>query len=367
MKLGKPEPGDVIEMAEALEFTPFGNVRTAFETDEQYYELDFLGQLELPDEFQSEGIVLPTARDMVDAAVDHTDISNVRVYVNRHGMTNIDQKAAEVFRKFCLGVLYRNNTESTISPFRVGAKHFWLHGVTHIKTIWDADKWPDKPIQKNGETDDSYRDRLNEWQEEAGHTIPILIAAVNPRNIMPDPDHFKPEFYIEKHEKACFTVMKHFPKWKNPKGRAVKEPVVWIEWWDDQYKCFLADGEPVLRIRGGVDKHGYGFLPYVTIDSGLGNQSYEGRLEMRWVGLLRYMLGALRSESRGYSIHDIVLKQEAWPWGYLTGPKDSLAKIAEIKTKFGRYEKWDEGVTLNQMRPQVPPEALRQHYLLTAS
>ena len=37
-----------------------------FDTDDRMYELDFKSQLLLPKEFEAEGIILPTARDLVD-------------------------------------------------------------------------------------------------------------------------------------------------------------------------------------------------------------------------------------------------------------------------------------------------------------
>ena len=37
-----------------------------------------------------------------------------------------------------------------------------------------------------------------------------------------------------------------------------------------------------------------------------------------------------------------------------------------METKYGRFEKWPEGVKYEQVRPQVPPQALLDHYRLTA-
>ena len=86
------------------------------------------------------------------------------VDVTRQGMAKIDKEIAEMMRKYYLGLIYRTNTESPISPWRVAAKHYWLHGVCWFKTLWDADRWPDKPTQDEGESDESYRERLEEWQ-----------------------------------------------------------------------------------------------------------------------------------------------------------------------------------------------------------
>ena len=56
-----------------------------WEQDESFYELDFKSKLMLPDEFKAEGVVLPTARNLVDTCCDNTDIFNVRIWVNKKG------------------------------------------------------------------------------------------------------------------------------------------------------------------------------------------------------------------------------------------------------------------------------------------
>ena len=79
-------------------------------------------------------------------------------------------------------------------------------------------------------------------------------------------------------------------------------------------------------------KHNYGFLPYVEIDSGLGNQSIDGDVEMRWVGLLRYMSGILKSQSRNYSISDIMNMKGPWPW-YGASDDAQGEKVKKLKNR----------------------------------
>jgi len=86
MKGDKPTFEDIksILIPKCVEY--YGELYTKFEKDEQFYELDFKGDLNIPDEFKAEGIVLPTARDMVDTFVDHIDVSNARISVNKKGV-----------------------------------------------------------------------------------------------------------------------------------------------------------------------------------------------------------------------------------------------------------------------------------------
>jgi len=333
-----------------------------WDKDEQYYELNFKELLGLPKEFENEGIVLPTARDMVDTFVDHIDISNARVFANRKGTSNISAEEAEMMRKFYLGLIHRTNVESDISPWRVLAKHYALHGLGVCKTIYDADRWPSKPDQKRGESEEAYSERVDEWRATRGYqSLPIVIQAVHPRCILPDPSYGGRMFIFERHERLCLDISKRWPHWNNPKGKKPHEEVELLSYWDADYRCELVDGEPILK--GGVVKHNYGFIPYVLIDSGLGNISYENKPEMRYVGLLRYMFDVLISQSRDYSIEDIVLGREAWPWYTVEG--DRAAEVMSIDQMYGQPNRLPPGTTIKFQTPQITPAALAEHFYRT--
>ena len=258
-----------------------------WDEDEKLYELNFRNELLLPKQFEAEGIVLPTARDLVDTCVDNTDISNVRVWTNRKGESKKSEEEQNLLRKFGLGVLYRNSVEASISPLRVSAKHYWMHGLAIIKDVWDADRWMGRPERKEGEDEARYAERIDEWRAEHHDSIPIVIQGINPRNIMLDPYYDGGMFVFETREELCFNVKQKFPNWHNPKTAKVTDKVEHISFWTKDHRCELYDREPVLR--GQVVKHDYGFIPYVPIDTGLGNVSSDNDLKKRYVGVLRYV------------------------------------------------------------------------------
>lgn len=316
------------------------DVNKKFEEDQKYYELDFAEKLTIPTQFADDGIVLPTARDMVDAFVDHIDIANARVYVPRKGASKEALAEAEEMEKFYTGLVYMTNVESDISPWRVVAKHYALHGVGIFKTVYDKDR-----------------------QKREGGSLPIVIQAVNPRCVMPDPSYGGGLFVFEKHKKIVLDVSKKWPKWNNPKDRGSGDEVDYISYWDKDFRCDLIDGEPILK--GGVVKHSYGFIPYVFIDSGLGNLSYDAKPEMRYVGILRYMTDILISESLNYSLNDILMKQETMKGGYITG--DGGGEIKDVKQEYGKY--WDlrgkGNVEFHDWESKLAPEAAYAHLALT--
>jgi hypothetical protein len=336
----------------------------SFANDEKLYELDFKDELRMPKEFAADGIVLPTARDMADTFVDHIDIQNARVFVNKQGTSRMDAEASEMMRKFYLGLIYRTNTECDISPWRVAAKHYALHGLGTFKTVWDADRWADKP-ERGDESEESYASKIDTWRADTHESLPIVIQAINPSCVYPDPSYGGRQFVFEVQERTCFDISEKWPNWKNSKGKKISDSVKYVEYWDKKFRSVLIDGEPVLKIPGGVVEHKYGFIPYVFIDTGLGNMSLDADPVKRYVGILRYIYDLLIAESRDFSIADTVLKHTAWPWGTIKG-KDA-GSVGKIDQQFGTYTPLPDGVEIVNMTPQVPPDALTQHLFRTAS
>ncbi len=344
--------------------TIYGGLQNQFKEDEQYYELDFRELLNLPEEFKGEGVVLPTARDMVDACVDHTDVTNARVFVNRKGTSLISADEVEMMRKFYLGLIHRTTVESSISPWRTSSKHYWLYGLAVMKTVWDADRWVDKPEQKTDESENDYAGRIDEWRSESTQSIPIVIQAVNPFTIMPDPYEGGGRFVFETRTELVFDVASKYPRWGNPEGKTADKEVTHISFWTPHYRCELYDGEPVLKVKGGVAEHAYGFIPYILIDTGLGNVAHDNDPKKRYVGVLRYIRDLCVSESRNYSINDVVLKRNAYPWFTIEG--DNAEAVTVINQRYGVGNKLPRGTKIVQQTPQIPSQAIQQHLAITS-
>jgi hypothetical protein len=355
MKNGKPEVSDVINMRDKTK-EYYQDVHKEFETDDKYHELDFLELLGLPKELAPDGIVLPTARMLIDLYTDHVDLANARVSINKKGVTGESSDEAELLRKFGLGLLYRTNIESDVNPFRMAAKHQGLYGLGVLKTVWDADKWPSKPEQKDGEGDKEYAERIDEFRSTRNSQLPVAIQSVNPRNIYPDYSYGGRQFVIEVQEKVCFDVMEKYPKWGNPQGRKVGDKVTLTSFWTNTWRCELADDEPILPVKGGVAKHNYGFIPYVLIDSGLGNISYDADPVKRYVGIIRYLRQMFISESRNYSLRDITCKKGALPWYKITG--DNADQISVLSTSYGEAVRFPKDTNIEPMSAGIAPETL---------
>ena len=360
----KPTVEEIKALEKHLSEEVYSELHRRFAEDETFYELEFKSKLNLPTQYEKNGIVLPTSRDVIDTYVDNIDLANARIQVNKKSATNISAEEAEMMRKFYYGLLYMTDINADISQLRVSGKHVAMHGMGIIKHVWDPDLWGDKPERKRGESEKIYGERIDAWRGETHLSLPIVIQAVHPACAMPDPNNIQPLFIFEKQQKLAYEVRQIWPHWTNPNSREMNTRVEFISYWDKDYRCDLVDGEPVLKIPGGVVKHNYGFIPYVIINSGLGNLSQDAKPEKRYVGILRYLHDLLISESRNFSIYDIVLARTAWPYGFLTG--ENASQVTEVSMEFGKWNPLPDGVQAVPAVQQVPPDALAQHLYRTS-
>ena len=359
----KPSIDNILKQFEKNK-TIYGTLWSDYEKDEMMYELNFKDLLQIADDFKEDRVCVPTARDVVDAAINHTDIMNARVFVNKKNTSEVSSESAEMLRKLALGLIHRTNVESSIAPGRVGAKHFWLYGLACYKTVWDADRWLDKPIQKTGESEDVYAARIDEWRSDTHLSLPISITPINPRHIMPDPDTGGELYVMEYHMRSVYGIKMNWPHWTNPLNRKDEDEGEYLSYWDNTYRCDLIDGAPILKIKGGVVKHGYGFIPYTLIESGLGNMSRDAKPEMRYVGLLRKIYDMIISESTNYTLCDIKMKREIMKGGYVTGA--DAETVGEVSQKYGVYTVvGDKDVEFHDWDSNLAPDAAYMHLNVT--
>ncbi|KKN74718.1 hypothetical protein LCGC14_0387600 [marine sediment metagenome] len=351
----------------------YSKLRIAYERDEEFYNLEFKSRLNIPGEFKKDRVVLPTARDVVDTGVNHTNINNARVFTNKRNTSEIGKESAEMLRKLGLGIIHGINVEARIAPAHVGAKHYWKHGLAVFKTMWDADRWVDKPKQDDGEPENDYALRIEDWRAGQHLSLPITIKAINPYHIMPDPYTGGDYYVFEWYKRKLYDVKKIWPHFEDTKGREPDDMIETFSFFTDVYRAEFvitsSDGEPIvgeplLRLPGGIVKHKYGFNPYTLIESGLGDSDRENKPENRYVGLLRYMYDLLVSESMNYTLNNILMSQETMKGGVIRGA--DAGTLGEVKQEYGKW--WpigDKEVEFIPWQSQTPPEASYRHLAIT--
>ena len=358
----KPTIEEIKEL-KALTRKHYSNLHSEFQTDEDYFNLDFLPDLGLPVAHAAEGTILPTGRDVIQTAKAHIDTTNPRVFVTAVGTGRAAEEEAEMRQKFYQGIAYRTMVESPTSPFEAAVKNLCLYGLAGLKVVYDPDRWPDKPEKRDGETGEDYSERMSNYEQQRHDALPIVIVSVHPSALLFDPSYWHSAFVIECHSKLVLDISKRWPNWFNAEDKRPTDLVDYDEYWDEEWRSILIDGQPVLR--GEVVRHKYGFMPYAIAYSGLGMETAANYPEHKAVGLLRYIRGVLASESRAYSIYDVVLKGTAWPVKAAEGDNANL--LTDFKLEYGTIQKLPPGVKLVDVISPPPTDALLGHLQYTNS
>lgn len=341
-----------------------------FDLDDIYYELMFRDQLGLPEEYKELGVVLPTARDIVDAGTNHVSTIYARFLRPVRGTDQDAIEQAEMLRKFDTAMFYRTKIASSVSPWRTAGRHGCLYGMWCLETLYDPNKIPEEPERQSGESDISFEDRMEIYNGELVDALPIVIRAVHPRNVYQDPNG---QFTIIEEPKTYQQAKSEWPHLTTQltvsgiiQGVSVgTSDATQVTYFDKKWRAIYIDGHPTIRAADeeGVIEHDYGIVPYEIGFSGLGNEDKSAKPEKQAVGLIRYLKPLLRSESFAYSVYNIVLKSHSWPITFVSGP--GAAAIANIKLKFGKIYEKPPGVTIEEYVQSPPPEMVMQHMMYT--
>jgi len=364
----KPTKKSIMDKLSDLR-THYSRRNAAFDLDDQYYELLFRDQLGLPEEYKEDGIVLPTARDIVDAGTNHISTVYAKFMRPMRGIGPEAQAQAEMLRKFDTAMFYRTKMESEISPWRIASKYGCTYGMWCFEILYDPSKIPDEPERRAGESESNFAERTDRYDGELYDALPIIIRAVHPRNVFPDPNG---EFVIIEEPKVLSQAKAEWPNLAVPLMVAsviqgTSQQVNQVSYFDKEYRAIYVNGEPALSAADaeGVIEHDYGCIPYVIGFSGLGNSDKSAKPEKRAVGLIRYLRSLLRSESFAYSVYNIILKNHSWPITFVSGPGASA--IANIKLKYGKIYEKPINVTIEDYVKAPPADMVMQHMEYTAS
>ncbi len=368
----KPTEDDIKKLFEKCKTDYYGNLFSAFDEDDRYYELAFKSSLKIPAEFETSGVVLPTARTLVDTYVNHVDIAHPIVGIASIKGRNEDDAnyhdRLKMMKQYGQAFLYANNVLSTIAPLAVSRRHYALHGLTWLKTVYDRELWPDAPARDKYGDDAEYAEALDYWRAHTHESVPVVLQAIHPGCVMPDPTHralFSPRYLFEWHEQMRVDIDEAYPGWKNPLGKGPTDSVERISFFTPFYRGEFCDWVPMLD--EDLMPHSYGFIPYTGIESGLGNIDVKMDPVKRYVGILRYLHDLLIAESRAYSIDDVVLAKQAWPTVDIEGVTAENASLLQYSQKFGTLNKIPDGMKIVEHGHPVTPEALRQHYSITGN
>ena len=317
-------------------------------TEEDYY----LGRRHIPVPEGIDPVWPATATSIINVATDHVDVNNLSIDVPSSSRS---RARAERIKKF-----YQGAWLSIKEPvLRTAVRQTFLYGITFLKTMFDADRWPDAPkYEAYGDDLATYKKDLQEFLDVRSISFPFVVRPINPRNMIWDDSKTRMKWAIQFTEKSVKDISRRYPEWVPKADGGQKAGIAqWLEYWDEEWCAYIADGQFVY----GPEKHGYGFMPFTPIYPVQSFTFEEGRPEDRYKGILWYAHNLLDEEARLMSQIGSIIRTTAWRTLDFHGPQQMAQKAADEYEMFGGKNVVPPGVTVAiSPMSQVPPD-LYQH------
>jgi hypothetical protein len=231
------------------------------------------------------------------------------------------------------------------------------------------------------------------WDAKNPTIEDIIWQPEDPRNIYPDPGTGGRKAVIVWMQKNVGLIRQQWPDWDghwfpnagwegqfyaspyidtamtNPSGgfigdrKRLPQPlndnatVNWIEYWDDKYKCYIANGVPVFRQEYGTDliEHGLGSCPFVIRAAGYGDVT--GEAQHRYRSMLANVFSELDTEAQLITQLKWIVQETAWPV-YLI-PKDAEGEFDTTPASLNFIENPESIKAVRTLREDaVEPKAI---------
>lgn len=354
--------------------THYSALHQEFREDEKFATLDFADKLRLPAEFQEDAVVLPTAIEMVDNAVNHVAPALRRVFVPRVSTSERATNQATTLKDYYSAQLTKFEREGIENPYRALIRMGSIYGMMPVKIMYNPASIPMEPIQEEGESGEDFKIRMQDYKDKKDSLVPIRLEILHPTEVLPDPWSTPPTFVIQVTNVRVAKAISLYPEFKRGSLRLTDEVEV-IEYHDDEVRTLFIDTSPKIkaadkkvlvpvlspRVRdeGGFVKHGLGMIPYSIHGIGSGMRDSENKPLYKYVGALRHTRSLLISESKGFSLDDIVLNQNAFPFRAAEG--ENTDQMEDFKFEAGTVKSLPPGVRIVDIRPLSTSPDIRAH------
>jgi hypothetical protein len=333
------------------EINRFRALRTKQKTAQDFYDLKF--DFKIYEEYQK--IKLPIGRDLVDTFVAHLPLTNPVVEVIPFKPTATYQKRAIDQQEFYQALLLHSLAQSDPAPL-YAAKDIALRGEAFLKVVYDIGAIEGLPEQTKEMTDEDYKDRKETYLLER---MPLKLVSPDPMNCYPSADHIncRPAEMIEVYEVLAGDVRRIWPEWKSTKSDS--QVVVFIEYWNDDKRCFLADGKPVHG-TGEFEDNPYRVTPYVHVYSGWGIRTGSSEPETRAVNIIFAAEELIKAQCRKYAYLDKALAFASMPIIEAEGRREDYETPPAPKPGSVYYrEEAGQGVKVVWAAPNLPDGILQ--------
>lgn len=343
---------------------------TEYADNEAIYDGAFETMVALPAGYP---VTIPsTSRAIVDEAVANIIPDDIEVHYPPRGVTTRAEEDADLVRRFCRG-LYRHwrRSSSDIDALSDWAKNIIISGVGAAKLVPDYTLWPVLPegeIEELRETG-KLKERVAAIKDLRERHCPLTIRSMAPRCFMVDPTvSARKLWFVERYSSSAAEIRSIYARFEEDfRGyTSVTANHLVHELWTADYMAW--DGKPVGgkhfvfidRIMAHKGENPYRDVPFVTKYSGFGRQSYEGKPQLKTVGLYTPQVKSLiKAEARRFSQFDAIMAQAAFPIGVFPNSVD----LAAFDTTPGALNSVPDNVFENMSKIWLVPPIPDGEYL----
>jgi len=273
----------------------FRKLRSLQTTAQQFFDMNY----QITVYKKSEAIKLPTARQMVATFLSHMPLTNPIVKVTPFKATAPNEKRAEKQQAYFQALLLHELQQSE-PPLIDAARDIGIRGEAFLKAIYDVGVTNNLPKKLKDESEASYKDRKLEYLIENN---PILVTCPDPMTCYPSVDHLncRPLEMIEVYTVYAGEIRRIWGKDEWESTKKDNELVVFIEYHNDDKRCFLADGKFVTN---KFEPNPYNRVPYLHVYSGWGHRTKDNKPEDRAISMIFEAENAIKEQSRFRSYLD---------------------------------------------------------------
>lgn len=316
-----------------------------------------------------------------DAAIDSLVPPDISVRVRPARARQKYRNQADKLTRFGKALLHSWRKQKDV--LRQVPTDMVIRRVGVFRIMVDRTLWPAKPEgleahgpmpeQDEGEDDDAYSQRLEDWQDTDAEEVwevrhrrrnPIVFQRRDPRVVRwREADDGELLVVVEHYQTSKTEALHAFERYDDTawvlRGKLPDE-LVWVDdVWIGRYRCLILDDHPLFPVGGngpfkGIAEHGYPELPYVIVPF---RELTFDDMERRYRGMLTNAAGLYPIESNVLTMQVWMLAINAWRT-YLGWTKDGR----ELQIRPGQYipidQRIGEYLTMLEGKP-VPDELLQ--------
>ena len=260
-------------------------------------------------------VKLGTFHSIIETLVAHASPKYIDIDVPPPGPRAAAR--AELIEKFLQGAHHMIQQNTPVQ--REIVKHQGLYGVAWAKYEFAGHMWSDFPDQQEGESDASYKEKIQQIITDRKFNFPIIAEVVNPQECVWDIASTNPRWIIKFCEMDASWVKAHFPEYEGK----VSGTVEFLEVWTSTHVGYVADDRWAMAPR----QHNYGKIPFVQYYPQMGVKTIGRKPEHLYRGIGHGNFGMLRAESRLASQYLDIVGRNAWANISFRGPRGLTEEV----------------------------------------